>query len=65
MAFGCVLLDLSLAAGLKLLDLASQRLEVLVDGFFEQALLLGAEALGGGRELQPLEHRHLVGQLGD
>lgn len=62
--FRCVLIDRFLCRGLKLLDLAGQGLEVFVDGLFEQALLLGAEALGGRRELQPLEHRHLVGQLG-
>ena len=50
--------------GLKLLNLAGQGFEVFVDGLFEKALLLGAEPLGGRSELQPLEHRHLVGQLG-
>ena len=44
---------------------AGQRRQIGVDGLFEQALLLGVEALGCGRELQPLEHRHLVGELVD
>jgi len=50
--------------GLKLLDLAGQGIEVFVHGLFEQATLLGAEALGGRRELGRLsaaiesDHQH-------
>ena len=36
-----------------------------VDGLFEQALLLSAEVLALGGELQHLEHRHLVRDLVD
>lgn len=64
LTFRCVLIGRFLCCVLKLLDLAGQGLEVFVDGLFEQALLLGAEALGGGSKLQPLEHGHLVGELG-
>ena len=48
-----------------LLDLGGQGGQVGVDGFFQQALLLGVEGLGLGRELQPLQDRHLVGELVD
>jgi hypothetical protein len=48
-----------------LFDLQGQRRQVGVDGLFDEALLLGVEGLGLGRELQPLEHRHLVGELVD
>ena len=50
------------------LDASSSRLQrrqVGVDRLFEQALLLGAEGLALGGELQPLEHRHLVRELVD
>src|SRR6266850_7956233 len=48
------------------LELAAERLEVFVDRFLQQALLLAAEplALAAG-VLQPLQHRHLVRQLLD
>ena len=47
------------------LDLQGQRRQVGVDGLVQQALLLGVVGLGLGRELQPLEHRHLVRELLD
>lgn len=46
-------------------DLARKGFQVLVDRFLEQALLFGAKALAGSRELEPLEYRHLVRQLVD
>jgi hypothetical protein len=66
----CLALGLSFLAAVlgrwnQPLDLASKRLEVLVDGFFQQALLLRAEALASGGELQSLEDRHLVRELVD
>jgi len=66
----CVALGLALLAAVlgdrnHSLDLAGKRLEILVDGFFEQALLLRAEAFAGGSELQSLQHRHLVRELVD
>lgn len=64
LAFRYVLIGRFLCRGLKLLGLAGQGLKVFVNGLFAQALLLGAEALGGGSKLQPLEHRHLMGELG-
>ena len=48
-----------------LLDLQGQRRQVGVDGLLNEALLLGVERLGLGRELQPLEYRHLMGELVD
>ena len=59
-----LLLTRRLGGTAELAHLPLQRRQVLVDGLLQQALLLGAEALGGGGELQPLEHRHLVGHLG-
>jgi hypothetical protein len=52
----CMALALTLLAAVvngcnELLDLTSNRLDVLFDGFRQQALLLGAEALAGGGEL--------------
>jgi hypothetical protein len=63
-ALGLLLIALVLVR-CALLDLQSQRRQVGVDGLFDEALLLSVEGLGLGRELQPLEHRHLVGELVD
>jgi ADP-ribose pyrophosphatase YjhB (NUDIX family) len=63
-ALGLLLVDRDLARR-TLLDLQGQRCQVGVDGLLNEALLLGVERLGLGRELQPLEHRHLVGELVD
>ncbi len=50
---------------LKLSDLIVNSLQIFVQGFFEQAALLGAEALGLGGKLQTLEDGVLVGELVD
>ena len=47
-----------------MLDLDSDRRQVGLDLVFEQAALLGVEALGLGRELHALEQRVLMGELG-
>ena len=51
--------------GLQRLDQLGQFLQVSVGVILEQAPLLGVEALGFGGELQPLDHRHLVGEFVD
>ncbi len=66
----CVALWLALLAAVlggrnHPLDLSGERLEVLVDGVFEQALLLRTEALAVCCELQPLQDRHLVREFVD
>ena len=65
LALGLLLLACVLLAGPDLIELGLQRRQVGVDRLFEQALLLGVEGLGLGRELQSLEHRHLVVDLVD
>lgn len=50
---------------LELLDLIVDRLQILIQCFFQQTALLGAEALRLGRELQALEDGVLVGELVD
>jgi hypothetical protein len=47
------------------LDLGGHGSQVHVQRLFEQALLLGCERFGLGRELQPLEHGVLVRELVD
>ena len=64
-ALGLLLVGVVLPGRLALFDVLRQRGQVGVDGLFEQALLLGVEALGLGRELQSLEHGHLVRELVD
>jgi hypothetical protein len=55
--------------GLLDFDLGGQRSQVGIQRLLDQALLLGREGLGVlltlGRELQPLEHGHLVRELVD
>ena len=65
LALGLALVSFGRCLGHELLELALQRFQISVDRFFQQALLLGAEVLGLGRELQPLEHGHLVRDLVD
>ena len=64
-----LVLSLVLLVQVKLLDLARQLGDVGIQCLVQQALLLGthagAELLAGGGELQPLQHRHLVGELVD
>ena len=43
---------------------ACQHRQVGVDGLFDQTVLLGVEGFRLGGELQPLEHGHLVRELG-
>jgi hypothetical protein len=62
---GCCLASGAAAAGWsQLLDLVHRR-QVGLDLVFEQAALLGAEALGLGGELHALEQRVLVRELVD
>ncbi len=65
LALGLLLVALGGWRGHELLELAGQGLEVGVQGLFEQARLLGVEGFALGRELQPLEHGHLVRELVD
>jgi hypothetical protein len=65
LALGGSLVALGRCLRRQLLQLALQRLQIGVDRLFKQALLLGAEVLALGRELQPLEHGHLVRDLVD
>jgi len=51
--------------GLLDFDLGGQRGQVGVQRLLDQALLLGREGFGLGRELQSLEHGHLVRELVD
>lgn len=48
-----------------LLDLGGQGGQIGVDGFFQQAPLFGVERFAAGGEFEPLQHRHLVGELVD
>jgi hypothetical protein len=52
-------------AGHERLDLGRHRGQVRIERLFEQALLLGVVGLALGGELQPLEDRVLVRELGD
>jgi len=65
LALGLVLVALVPLAGHDLVEFGLQRRQVGIDRLFKQALLFGAEGLGLGGELQPLEHRHLVVDLVD
>lgn len=64
-----VLIGTLVDAEAQLLHLLIEFCQVCVQRLVEQALLLGRQgagkALAGGGELQPLEHRHLVGELVD
>ena len=50
---------------LELFNLLTDGLKILIQGLFEQAALLGAEALGLGGKLQPFENGVLVRELVD
>jgi hypothetical protein len=65
LALGLLFVVLALWRRRCLLDLGGQGGQIGVNGFLEQALLFGVEGLGLGRELQPLEHRHLVSEFVD
>jgi len=47
----------------QLLNLVLDGRQIAIEFFFQQVALLGAVALGLGRELQPLEQRAFVGEL--
>ena len=65
LALGLLLVLRRLLLAAQALEFLGQRCQVGVDGLLDQAILLGVEGFALGRELQPLEHGHLVGELVD